>query len=189
VSQNSRQCFILAELIQAKGSPIIVDPKTSIKYIVRQPGLAAIAMRNARQKARQLKAENRRLRLNKRLKTQGVVVHDPIKAKKVDQIMGHAYSKVGFEEAGFDNVQDKETPDLFSVYFEHVHKNQDYFRTGKKTSGLQFNPLLFNFALLILARTSHNTYNIIGKVMLLPSLSMVSPQVFDFGLTQGFYDH
>jgi hypothetical protein len=156
-------------------APIIVDPKTSIHNLVRHPELAAIAIRDARQKARQLKAENRRLRLGKRLKTQGVVVHDPIRAQKVDQIMRHAYNKVGSEEAGFDKEQDEDTRDLFSVYFEHVHKNQDYFRTGKKTSGLRFDPLLFNFALLILARTSQSTYSEIGKVMLLPSLSMVSP--------------
>jgi hypothetical protein len=103
--------------------------------------------------------------------------------------MRHAYNKVGSEEAGFDKEQDEDTRDLFSVYFEHVHKNQDYFRTGKKTSGLRFDPLLFNFALLILARTSHNTYNEIGKVMLLPSLSMVSPQLFDLDLTKGFHDN
>jgi hypothetical protein len=103
--------------------------------------------------------------------------------------MRHAYNKVGSEEAGFDKEQDKDTRDLFSVYFEHVHKNQDYFRTGKKTSGLRFDPLLFNFVRFILSRTSHNTYNEIGKVMLLPSLSMASPQLFDLDLTKGFHDN
>jgi hypothetical protein len=160
-------------------TPVIVDPKTSINNIVRHPELAAIAIRAARENARQLKAEIRRLRLNLRLKTQGVVVRDPVRAQKVDHIMEHAYNMVGSEEACFDKEQDEDTRDLFSVYFEHVHKNQDYFRTGKKNRGLRFDPLFFNFALLILARTSHNTYNEIGKVMLLPSLSMVSPQVFD----------
>jgi hypothetical protein len=123
-----------------KETPIIVDPKTSIN-IFQHPGLEGIAIWAARKKAQQLKAENQQaenqhLHLNKRLKTQGVVIRDPVRAQKVDQIMGHAYNMVGSEEAGFDKEQDKDTRDLFSIYLEHVHQNQNYFRTGKKSSGL-----------------------------------------------------
>jgi hypothetical protein len=128
--------------------PCFIDPDQGklISLLIPRPAYIILSdIRDARQKARQLKAESQRLRLNKRLLTQGVVVHDPIRSQKGDQIMRHAYNKVGSEEAGFDKEQDEDTCDLFSIYFEHVHKNQDYFRTGKKTSGLRFDPLFCAF--------------------------------------------
>jgi hypothetical protein len=66
--QNVRRRFIAAESIKAKGNSN-VDPKTSIKNIVQQSALAAIAICNAHQEAWQLKAEDRHLCLNKRLRT------------------------------------------------------------------------------------------------------------------------
>jgi hypothetical protein len=146
--------------------------RTRIGIIAKHSDWAETEIRKLREAKRNLAKENYRLTLKLRLQTNGVEVTGKM-AQAVCQVFEKATVNIGKDDRIPED--DKNTRDFLQVYYDHLHKNQAYFKNGgKKSKGVRFDPLLLNFSLSVLSKTSTKTYQELSKVMCLPSLSHVS---------------
>lgn len=155
------------------GAPVEeVKTTTNVKHIAADPEVADFEIRRLRGVNEQLRRENIRLKAAAMLDSNSVVIHDLTKADMMDKVLKTAVEKVGEAYPGDSN---EDARDLLQIYYEHVHKQQPYYSNGgKKNQGFRCHPMLFQFAVMVLAKTSHSVYKELAKVMCLPSLSYVS---------------
>ena len=60
--------------------------------------------------------------------------------------------------------------ELWKIHYEHISSVE---KTSGKNTRTRFDPLLLNWAIALLAKTSHSIYEEISQVMQLPALSYV----------------
>jgi len=85
--------------------------------------------------------------------------------RKVVEIMDGPISKV--LQSGVATVE----LELWRVHAEHIKK---VYGDGGKRRGCQtYHPMIMNWAIAFLARTSSSTYNEVAKMMMLPNISTV----------------
>jgi hypothetical protein len=146
-----------------------VHSKTNIRFIAGTPKLAEQEMRKSRDEIRRLKRENMKLALKNEMKHAGVFIDDP---KKVDAM--HLALTTAKDVVVKTEDVDEDSCDFLQVHYDHVHKNQEHFkRGGKKDSGIRHHPVLTNFAMSLLAKTSHAVHRTVAMAMGLPALRTV----------------
>ena len=146
---------------------------TNIRYIAADPKLADFETRRVRKRNHVLCKNLLRARATAMFKEKTIKIKDAKIAKLMDKALSTACAYV---DAGPYRTDDNgDACDLLKIYYEHVHKNQKYYTNGvKKNGGFRCHPLLFQFAVMVLAKTSHSVYEQLANVMCLPSLSCVS---------------
>jgi hypothetical protein len=76
--------------------------------------------------------------------------------------------------------------ELWQVHFESLKETK---KKGSRTSGSRYDPRLLNWAIGLLAKTSHSVYEDIQKVMQLPSRSYVMRKSAELVSTHGTKAH
>ena len=66
-----------------------------------------------------------------------------------------------------------EGAEIWRLHAEHIRKVAENGGKGRGFKRTTYHPLLLNWAIAFLARTSANVYNEVAKVMMLPSISHV----------------
>ena len=107
-----------------------------------------------------------KLALENEMKSAGVFVDDP---KKIDAT--HLALTTAKEIVVKNEDVDEDSCDFLQVHYDHAHKNQECFKPGgKKDSGVRHHPVLTNFAMSLLAKTSHAVCRTVAMAMGLPAL-------------------
>jgi len=154
-----------------------IKDRTNIRYIAADPKLAEFEIRRLRKRNHALRKALRKALLRAHatamFQEKTIKIKDAEIAKLIDTALSTACANVDADLYRTDENED--ACDLLKIYYEHVHKNQKCYTNGvKKNGGFRCHPLLFQFAVMVLAKTSHSVYEELANVMCLPSLSCVS---------------
>jgi hypothetical protein len=164
--------------IEDKIGENVVHPNTNDRYVVGSPKKAASVIERFRGSLLKSRRENLRLKMKLRLKNEGTGCSDKKAVNLVHKAMEEANKHVNSQFPSDDDEP------LRAVWKLHFEKMEEYRKAGfKKTSSIRFDPLLLQFAMGLLSKTSHSTYEQLSKVMVLPSRSYVSRRGYDIDLS------
>ncbi|KAL9182387.1 hypothetical protein ACHAXT_013039 [Thalassiosira profunda] len=154
--------------------------KTRIEYIAGDPALASIEIRALRDREKELMREKARMVFVSDLNKHGIHVTrtklDQIRVAvdKMDSVITTALEEGGAQE-------ELEVWRLHKQHLDQVHANGGKGR-GKKAV---VHPVLLNWAIAFLARTSASVYNEVAKVMQLPHISYIYRKTAELVSTMG----
>ena len=143
----------------------------SITKISSNPVLAAMEIRMAREEIRCLRRELARTVLQTAIDKDGAVLSDGAAGDQIRRAIGIMDGPV--TEALQSGGAAPEALELWRVHTEHINK---VYKNGGKSRGRKsatYHPMLMNWAIAFLARTSSSTYNEVAKIFMLPHISTV----------------
>ena len=144
-------------------------PHTNHKHMARHPDSSQAHMARQSAENRRLKKEVIKLKYEKNLAIEGVNTTSEPVAEAVLKAFQEADKHM---DQHFDADKDSDEKLLWEVALENMQTVAA--SGGKKTCGLRFNPMLLNFAIGTLAKSSQSVYRELAEVFHLPSLSYVS---------------
>jgi hypothetical protein len=152
-------------------------PKTKVGLIAASPRKARYVIRALRKENMQLKRANDRnveAFAKYRLKTKGILVKNKKQMKAMLETYRVADNEIGrrFEDDENDGLIRK----LWKANFSMMEK---FGKNGfKKCPGFKFDPLVLSWAVALASKTSRTTYDMITKVLCLPSIRRVSAYIY-----------
>jgi hypothetical protein len=156
---------------------------SSIKDIATNETLAESELRRLRKQVRQQKRQIIKLQNQKNLKRYGKKATD----SEAEAIIVDVFEKAnGPAETFLEEEGQEEELELWKVHFESLKETH---KKGGRTSGTRYDPRLLNWAIGLLAKTSHSVYADIQKVMQLPSASYVMRKSSELVSTHGTKAH
>jgi hypothetical protein len=87
--------------------------------------------------------------------------------------------------AAESRLQEENDKDGLELWKVHYHSIKQTYNTNGKTPATRYDPRILNFAIGLLARTSHSVYEDIAKVMMLPDRSHVMRKSSELVSTRG----
>jgi len=147
-----------------------IGKQASIAKISRNPALAATEISTIRDENRRLRRQLAHVVLLDAIDKDGAILPEGIEGdqiRKVVEVMEGPISKVLQSHHPTSSVELA----LWKVHAEHISNvsNDGGKRRGRKA----YHPMLMNWAIAFLARTSASTYNEVAKIMMLPNISTV----------------
>jgi hypothetical protein len=171
------QCEFIQDSTQTKISRAVpfdgtIHKNTTHENISKNPDACLQRLREQSKTIKSLRAQNQRLFLQKRQKEEKWVLE-----KKPEKVAAMKRALETVSDKLDDGETDEDSKSFFRVYMEHFHRNSCiYFENGeKRTTGMAYDPMIMDYALCLLAKTSHTVYESIADVMQLPTLSTVRP--------------
>ena len=145
--------------------------RSTIRNIANNPILADIEIRALRDDVRRLKREAAvRAVLDAEMSKHGLEVPNASSGKRIHKaidIMDDTISDA------LENGGAPEGAEIWRLHAEHIRKVSENGGKGRGFKRITYHPLLLNWAIAFLARTSANVYNEVAKVMMLPNISHV----------------
>lgn len=170
ISEKTQNRISRASRIEADATP---HPNETHLSVSRHPQKAQARLREQSSTIKALRAQVFRLHLKLRMEKHAVVEEDPKKIAAIQKGLETAYAKLD------EGEEDESSKTMFTTYMKHFHKySGDYVKRGeKRTTGMDYDPMMWEYAASLLAKTSQSVYAEIAKVTLLPSLSSVSTMI------------
>jgi hypothetical protein len=134
------------------------------------PAMAAMEIHMAREEIRRLCRELARTVLQKAIEKDGAVLPDGASGNQIRRAVGIMDDPV---TKALQLGAAQEALELWRVHTEHINR---VFENGGKGRGRQnatYHPMLINWAIAFLVRTSSGTYNEVAKIFMLPHISTV----------------
>ena len=157
-----------------------VGKHATIANISRNPALAATEINTIRDENRRLRRQLAHVVLMDAIDKDGAMFPEGIEGNQIRKavgIMDGSISKVLQSDATLSVELE-----LWQVHAEHISKIS---KDGGKRRGRQaYHPMLMNWAIAFLARTSSSTYNEVAKIMMLPNISTVYRKTADLITTK-----
>ena len=132
--------------------------------------MVAMEIRTAREEIRRLRCELARTVLQKPIEKDGALLLDGASDNQIWRAVGIMDGPV---TEALQLGAAHEALELWWVHTEHINR---LFENGGKGRGRQnatYHPMLMNWAIAFLARTSSGTYNDVAKIFMLPHISTV----------------
>jgi hypothetical protein len=185
--QECKDIYSVTRAAVAKAKSVqpgtLPHPKTKIQAIATNEILADSELRRLREEVRRQRRQIAMLQNRKHLERYG---KKPIDSK-ANKIIQDVFEKAnGPAEKFLEDKGDEEELDLWKVHFESLKETH---KKGGRTSGSRYDPRLLNWAIGLLAKTSHSVYEDIQKVMQLPSRSYVMRKSAELVSTHGTKAH
>lgn len=151
--------------------------KTRVDLIAESPRKAKYTIRALRKENIQFKKgydRNVKAFAKYRLKTKGVLVKNKEQMKAMLETYRLADKEID------RRFQDDENDDPIRMLWKANYSMMEKFgKNGfKKCPGFKFDPLVLSWAVALAAKTSRTTYEMITKVLYLPSIRRVSPYIY-----------
>lgn len=164
---NKKKC---QEIIRSKHSPTTQLPnrKSRIDYIAQNPQKAELEIRHLRAELKRLNAQLARDVMNQHLEERGAKIRN----KKLERTVEGVNIMSPTIEKALEDGGDVEALELWKIHREHL--NKQYENGGKKRGrAARVDPVLLDWAVAFLAKTSVSVYKEVAKVMLLPDIRLV----------------
>jgi len=165
--ENKKKC---QEIIRSKHGPITQVPnrKSRIDYIAQNPAKAELEIRHLRAENKRLNAQLARDVMNQHLEERGAKIRN----KKLERTVEGVNIMSPTIEKALEDGGDVEALELWKIHREHL--NKQYENGGKKRGrAARVDPVLLDWAVAFLAKTSVSVYKEVAKVMLLPDIRLV----------------
>ena len=144
----------------------LISAKTNHRYLASHPITLKAAVGQWSEERRAMKKEISKLRFQKHILPEMVTV-DPNSAEGAAIPRVFKAAQAQFNK---DHKDDENMVFMWELMMEHLKKVDG--RKGKMV-GIRFHPQILNFALMLLAKTSHSVYQDVQEVLKLPSLSYI----------------
>ncbi|KAL7542027.1 hypothetical protein ACHAWF_011062 [Thalassiosira exigua] len=169
-AECSKQKIYAKKKIAESHQPIAerAHSKTNIGHIANNPDLAEIEIIALRKEVRRLSQKAARAVFKEEMQMQSVKVSakEGQRIRKAVNIMSNTI------ETELSNGGDDEACELWILHRESINKHFDNGGKSRKKK-VPVHPVLLNWAIAFLAKTSSSVYKEVAKVMLLPDISYV----------------
>jgi hypothetical protein len=193
-SERSNRCVECGPIARGVRSMIrrCVSPKpenksssnrSSIVNIARDETLAEKELRRLREEVRQQKRKIIALENQRNLKFFGT---SPVNVQ-AEKVIQEVFDKAN--DTAETVLQDESNDDGLDLWKVHYKSMKKTYIAGGKTPATRYDPRILNWAIGLLARTSHSIYADIAKVMMLPDRSYVMRKSSELVSTRGTKSH
>jgi hypothetical protein len=144
--------------------------RATIQKISMNPEFAGMEICKICKENRWLRHELAWTVLQKAIDKDGVVLSDGASGNQIRQAVGIMDGSV---TKALQSGAAPEALELWRVHTEHINKVYENGRKGRGRQNATYHPMLMNWAIAFLARTSSSTYNEVAKIFMLLHISTV----------------